>query len=98
MGEEPKAAAGAKLGPMDFSTFVVSLGTSALVQLQPKEDGTPPGSEDIALGRQSIDILGMLVDKTAGNLTSDESKLLSGVLYQVRLAFVEAKDLTSRNT
>tara|TARA_B100000530_G_scaffold21998_1_gene14332 strand:- start:187 stop:423 length:237 start_codon:yes stop_codon:yes gene_type:complete len=78
------------MGPMDFSTFVISLGSSVLIQLG--KDGNAPVEGGLELAQQSIDILTMLEAKTAGNLTDEESALLTSVLYQTRLAYVEAKN------
>lgn len=90
MAEGDPSDAGTGQGPMDFSTFVISLGTNALVQLGVREgeDGQKQ-APDLALAQQSIDILSMLEDKTAGNLTEHEAKLLRQVLYQARMAFVD---------
>jgi hypothetical protein len=70
---------------IEFSTFVISLASNAAMQLEP---GHP--AHDLALARQTIDILAMLEVKTAGNLTTDEQDLLRGLLYQTRLAWAEA--------
>lgn len=88
MADHDKAAAG--LGDIDFSTFVISLGSNAAMQL----DRTSPGF-DLALAKQTIDILAMLEQKTAGNLTAEEDELLRNVLYQSRLAWREAARLAS---
>jgi hypothetical protein len=82
------------LPPIDFSTFIVSLRTSAMLHLGagPERDGI-----DIALARQEIDLLGILEDKTRGNLTGDEERLLSQILFDLRtryLAVVEARAST----
>ena len=77
------------MGPMDFSTFVISLGSSVLIQLGQDNEAPPEGSLELA--KQSIDILTMLEDKTAGNLTDEEAALLTSVLYQTRMAYVDAK-------
>ena len=74
---------------MDFSTFVISLGSSVLIQLG--QDGQAMAEGGLELAKQSIDILTMLETKTQGNLTEEESALLTSVLYQTRMAFVEAK-------
>ena len=79
---------GAGIGPMDFSTFVISLGSSVLIQLGQGEG--QPAEGGLELAKQSIDILTMLEAKTAGNLTDEEAALLTSVLYQTRMAFVEA--------
>lgn len=73
------------LGDIDFSTFVISLGSNAALQMDPAG-----GAFDLALAKQTIDILAMLEQKTAGNLTREEDDLLRGLLYQSRLAWFEA--------
>jgi hypothetical protein len=72
-------------GDIDFSAFVISLGSNVMLQLDPSSE-----LYDVGLARQTIDILAMLEHKTAGNLTSDEADLLRGLLYQTRLAWAEA--------
>ncbi len=73
-----------------FATFVLSLSTQALAHLgeirQPV-DGTI--REDLPAARQIIDILGMLQEKTKGNLDPGEEPLLDGVLYDLRMKYVE---------
>ena len=71
---------------IDFNTFVLSLSTSALMHL-----GKLPGSEDqtvnLAHAKQSIDCIALLEEKTKGNLTGEEERLISEVLYDLRLRF-----------
>lgn len=78
---------------MDFSTFVMSLASSAMVNL--KQVPAPPGSEDLPLNlpaaKQIIDILGILAEKTRGNLDPSEDKLLSSLLYDLRMKYVDAQ-------
>ena len=75
---------------IDFNTFVLSLSTSALMHL-----GEIAGSEDttvnLAHAKQSIDCIALLEEKTKGNLTGEEERLISEVLYELRLRFVAAK-------
>ena len=75
---------------IDFNTFVLSLSTSALMHL-----GELSGSEDttvnLAHAKQSIDCIALLEDKTKGNLTGEEERLIGEVLYDLRLRFVAAK-------
>ena len=78
------------MGPMDFSTFVISLGSNILIQLGKGEDGQRPEG-GLELATQSIDILTMLEAKTSGNLSEEEMALLTSVLYQTRMAYIEAK-------
>ena len=78
------------LGPMDFSSFVISLAGTVMLHLgEARPEDSDEAAENLGLAKQTIDILGMLEDKTAGNLTTDEAKLLSGMLYQVRMAYME---------
>jgi hypothetical protein len=74
------------LPPMDFSTFVVSLRTSAMLHLS-----ADPAVADLPLARQEIDLLGILEDKTRGNLTGEEERLLSQVLFDLRTRYVAAR-------
>ena len=77
------------LPEVTFSTFVLSLASSALVHL-----GEVPNPEtgrtvrDEALARNAIDLLTMLDDKTRNGLTPNESKLMRDVLYELRMKFV----------
>lgn len=77
------------LPPLDFTTFVLSLSTSALVNLG--EIPAPDGQtlRDLPMARQTIDVIGLLRDKTRGNLTGEEERLLEQVLLDLRLKFVE---------
>ncbi len=79
------------LQPIDFSTLCLSLSTSALIHLgvmtHPETGQIEP---HLPLARQTIDTLGMLQEKTQGNLTKDEGRLLEHLLYDLRLKYVEA--------
>lgn len=78
--------------PADFTTLVLSLSTSALMHLGeiPGEDGKPM-PKNLGLAAHTIDLLAMLEDKTRGNLTGDEERILSGVLYDLRLKYAAAR-------
>ncbi len=84
----------AKLGGIDFSTLVHSFAISALYHMgaappTPEAPEAPP-EINLPVARQNIDILEILEQKTRGNLSDEESQLLEGVLYEVRMRFVEA--------
>jgi hypothetical protein len=87
-GEPPES-----LHPVDFATHVLSLASSAMVALgqmaPPSGDETPPIDLDTA--RYLVDVLGMLEEKTKGNLDESESRLLQSLLYDLRVAFVDAQ-------
>ena len=75
----------------DFSTFVLSLGTTALYQLGAIPD--PASGESVEadplVAQQAIDTLEMLRDKTIGNLDDSERQLVDSLLYELRMRFVE---------
>lgn len=89
-GAEAPDASG-ELPHIDFATFVLSLSHSALVHLGDAPD--PSGEShpaNLELARQTIDVLGILEAKTRGNLTGEEERLLSTVLYDLRFRYVQA--------
>ncbi|MBO4351388.1 MAG: DUF1844 domain-containing protein [Proteobacteria bacterium] len=75
---------------MPFSAFVLSLSTMALAALGQVDDPTfmdVPREPEIA--RNNIDILLMLREKTRGNLSEDEEKLLSSVIYDLQMRYLQ---------
>ena len=80
------------LPPIDFSTFIVSLRTSAMLHLGSGREGGSEKSIDLALARQEIDLLGILEEKTRGNLTGEEERLLSQILFDLRTRYVAVRD------
>ena len=74
-----------------FSTFILSLSTSALVHLGELPDPLSNTKEvNLQLAKQTISIIEMLKEKTEGNLTKEEENLIDSVLYDVRLKFVNS--------
>ena len=79
------------LPEVNFSTFAISLGTSALMNLGEIPDPTNMETcRNLPLAKQTIDILAMLQDKTRGNLEGDEENLLKNLLYELRIKYVGA--------
>jgi hypothetical protein len=80
------------LPPLDFSTLILSMASTAMVQLgavaSPGGDAPAP---DLDAARQAIDILAILEEKTRGNLDDGEQKLLHSLLYDLRVAYVDAQ-------
>jgi hypothetical protein len=75
---------------VDFSTFVLSLSHSALMHLgQAPHPETGSVEKTLPLARQTIDLLAMLEDKTKGNLSGDEERLLTQILFDLRMRYVE---------
>jgi hypothetical protein len=88
---EDHPAGDARLPAVDFHTFVLSLGSSALLHLGELEHPEGGAAEkDLPLAKHTIDILSMLEEKTKGNLTSAEEKLMQSLLYDLRLRYVNA--------
>lgn len=88
-GEKGQSAPG--LPRVDFSTFVLSLGTTALYQLGAVPDPVTGerAEPDALVAKQTIDTLEMLRDKTRGNLDDEERKLIDSLLYELQMRFVE---------
>ncbi|MCU4137683.1 MAG: hypothetical protein MW689_001254 [Thermodesulfobacteria bacterium] len=73
-----------------FSTFVLSLNTAALVHLGEIPDPiTNKKQVNLTLAKQTIDTLEMLREKTKGNLSLDEEKLLQSIIYELKLKFLK---------
>ena len=74
-----------------FSTFILSLSTSALVNLGELPDPITNKKEiNLQLAKQTIGIIEMLKEKTRGNLTTDEEDLIDNVLCEVRLKYIRS--------
>jgi hypothetical protein len=81
-----------KLPEINFMTFVISLNASAMVHLGIIEDpATGEKCKNLTLGKQTIDILGILEEKTRGNLSRDEENMLKDILYDLRIIYVKEK-------
>ena len=80
-----------RLPPVDFPTFVLSLGSSALMHLGESPHPSAPAAEkDLVMAKHTIDILSMLEEKTRGNLSPPEAQLMENLLFDLRLRYVEA--------
>jgi Domain of unknown function (DUF1844) len=85
-----KASAHAPNVEINFSMFLVSLSTQALAALGEMADPvTGKSDRDLEGARQLIDILGVLREKTRGNLDQDEKNLLEAILFDLRMKYVE---------
>lgn len=81
---------------MTFERLVQSLYVTALLQLgMMHQEGETP-RPDIIGARQTIDTLGVLKDKTRGNLTPAEDNLLQNTLFELRMAFLEMTNAITR--
>jgi hypothetical protein len=83
--------------PMSFEQLVQSIYMTAMMQLgAATQEGQPP-QVDILGARQSIDMLGVLAEKTKGNLTPEETRLLDSALFELRMAFLEITQALARS-
>jgi hypothetical protein len=87
----PSEAAQEPLPEINFSTFIISLSTQALMHLGEIADPlSGKVNKDIPVAKQMIDIIGMLKDKTKGNLNAGEERLTEEILFDLRMKYVEA--------
>jgi len=84
---------GTPLPDIDFSTFIFSLSSSAMLHLGLMENPySKTVDKNLSLAKQTIDIISMLKDKTKGNLSEEEKNLITHLLTELRLKYVtEAK-------
>src|SRR5260370_12085302 len=82
---------------MSFEQLVQSIYMTAMMQLgAATHEGQQP-QVDILGARQSIDMLGILAEKTTGNLTLEEIRLLESALFELRMAFLEITHVLARS-
>src|SRR5690348_1533922 len=100
------AAGGAKAPPprperlaardITFAGLIQDLYATAMMQMGAELQPGQPGQVDIEGARETIDLLGMLQQKTHGNRDAQEEQLMSAVLYDLRLAYVELMRAATR--
>lgn len=79
------------LPPVDFSMFILSLSSSALMHLGVIENPmTKQMEKNTAMAKHTIDIVEMFSEKTKGNLTEDEQRLVTDILHDLRMRYVKA--------
>jgi hypothetical protein len=90
---EAQPSEASTLPEIDFSTFILSLSTSALYQMGcvPDPETGKLSPPDRTLAQHAIETLEMLRVKTQGNLDPEEEKLFASLLYELRMKFVEIR-------
>lgn len=91
-GENIKKAAAASGEPpqLDFTSFILSLSTSVLMNLGVIENPmTKMKEREPLVARQTIDLITLLKEKTKGNLTEEEARLVDDVLHELHLWYVK---------
>jgi hypothetical protein len=91
-GEAGEAPSGNRF-PSDLLGLLISLGAQASMLLMPGEQGEPP---DFDGARSLIELLAVLKEKTEGHRTPQEDQLVTGLLYELRMAFVQATKAEGR--
>lgn len=95
--EPERAAAGDEttssfLPPADFTGLLIGLATSAFMHLGENPDQQSQSGPDLPAAKHAIDLLGILQAKTRGNLEAEEEALLTTLLYDLRLKYVQASN------
>ena len=85
-----RAAAPGDIPPVDFNLLVLSLNTSALMHLGEAPQAGDETQRNLPMARHTIDMLCVLEEKTRGNLSGDEERLLHQVLFDLRMRFTRA--------
>jgi len=83
------------LPDVDFTSFMMSLCTSVFIHLGEIPDPTTNETHvNLPLAKQTIDLISMLKEKTEGNRTADEDKLMDEMLYTMRMKYLSASNQT----
>ena len=86
------------LPPPSFSFIVLSLRAQAHMQLGLMDFGQEEKPEpDLRMARHTIDLMGVLLDKTKGNLDLDEQRMLENAVTELRFRFVQISDEVSKS-
>lgn len=87
-----------KYPPPSFSSFITSLASSALIGLgilpNPKTGKT---EEDLDMAKYTIETLDILREKTRGNLTEEEEKIMTEIITELKIKYVEAVKRRSKS-
>jgi len=86
----------AKEMTMTFERFMASLYMTAMLQLGLMQEERGQPRIDLLGARQTVDTLGLLAEKTKGNLTPAEENFLQNCLYELRMAYVEVTNALAR--
>jgi hypothetical protein len=95
--EEPKPGRGPgqtedrqEMPPVTFTDFIVSLSTSVIYHFGDIPDPvTRKAEKNLVAAKQTIDILGILEQKTKGNLDENEKRLMDAILFELRMRYVK---------
>lgn len=78
-----------EMPPVDFISFISSLAATAFLHLGDKfSPDQPDDMKNLTAAKQMIDLLGLLQEKTKGNLTDEEAQMLESMLYSLRMRYI----------
>jgi hypothetical protein len=78
------------LPEINFATFILSLSSSAMLHFGDIEDPISGKKEkNLTIAKQTIDMIDMLREKTKGNLSKDEERLMENILYELKMRYVK---------
>jgi|GEM_PF-1513895 len=88
--EEEEQPQRIELPPVNFENFIFGLYNTALIHLGIRDPETGKLIRNLPLARHTIDTLGMIQEKTKGNLSAPEGNLLENLLYELRMNYLRA--------
>lgn len=87
---QPKGQGGPGPG-IDLTTLIMSFASAAMISMGRVPDpATGELQKNLVIAQQNIDIIHLLQEKTRGNLTADEERLMEQILYELRMNYVDA--------
>lgn len=87
--EEPESY---QLPPVTFENFVLNLYNIAVINLGYRDPESGKVIRNIPMAKHTIDTIGMLEEKTKGNLSAPENNMLSNILYELRMNYLRASN------
>ena len=92
--EEQQQQQRVELPPVNFENFIFGLYNTALIYLGVRDPETGRLIQNLPLVRHTIDTLGMIQEKTKGNVTAPEGNLLENLLYELRMNYLRTAKQT----
>jgi hypothetical protein len=84
------------LPKIDLTTFFLSISSAAFMGMGAGMGAGEGGKIDLELARQNIDLLELMQEKTRGNRTPEEDKLIEQLLFETRMRFLEVQKLAGQ--
>ena len=88
--ETKEEAESYELPPVTFEDFIFNLYNIAVINLGYRDPESGKIMRNLPMAKHTIDTIGMLEEKTKGNLTAPESNLIGNLLYELRMSYLRA--------